>query len=87
MEFSATMNTTTDDGNGKTVNFERPGTYTRATTKATKVEWYSKTQRIFFQKKKQKAKKKGKDWVGGSLFFFFQFSHVAPNVAISHKKI
>jgi hypothetical protein len=84
MEFSATMSTTTDDGNGKTANFERPGTYTRATTKATKVEWYSKTQRIFFQKKKGK-KQKGKDWVGGS--FFFQFSHVARNVATSHKRI
>jgi hypothetical protein len=24
---------------------------------------------------------------GGSVFFFFQFSHVAPKVAINHKRI
>jgi len=82
------MSTTTDDGNGKTANFERPGTYTRATTKATKVEWYSKNSKDFFFQKKKGKKQKGKDWVGGSFFFFlFQFSHVARNVAISHKRI
>jgi hypothetical protein len=68
------MSTTTDDGNGKTANFARPGKYTRATTKARKVEWYSKTKKKDFYSEKKKGQKKGKDWVGGSFYILYIFS-------------
>ncbi len=61
-----------------------PGRIQERRQKQQKSSGIQKTQRIFFQKKKGK-KQKGKDWVGGS--FFFQFSHVARNVATSHKRI